>query len=114
MSNSADTARGSRARKAILSPFSTVKLTSLKSRSPFTVLLNSSTPRIFVPASRSGWKMMPGYLRIEGLISSMLSRSSIFRREVVCFDLATLALNRWMNSSNSFFFSSAFLFWFCC
>ncbi len=80
-----------------------MKLTSLKSRSPFTVLLNSSTLRIFVPASRSGWKMMPGYLRIEGLISSMLSCSSIFRREVVCFDLATLALNRWMNSSNSFF-----------
>ena len=114
MSNSADTARGSRARKAILSPFSTVKLTLLKSRSPPTVLHSSSTPRIFVPASRPGWKMIPGYLRIEGLISSMLSRSSIFLREVVCFDLATLALNRWMNSSSSFFFSSAFLFWFCC
>ena len=56
--------------------------------------------------------MMPGYLRIEGLISSILSFSSIFLRLVVCFDLATFALKRWMNSSSSFFFSSAFLFWF--
>ena len=112
ISMSAVTARGSRDRKATLSPFSTAKEILLNSVSPFTVVLSESTASIFVPASREGWKMMPGYLRIEGLISSILSFSSIFLRLVVCFDLATFALKRWMNSSSSFFFSSAFLFWF--
>ena len=114
ISKSAVTARGSRERKATLSPFSTVNEMLLKSVSPLTVLLSPSTARIFVPASREGWKMMPGYLRREGLISSMLSFSSIFLRLVVCFDLATLALKRWMNSMSSLRFSSAFLFWLAC
>ena len=35
-------------------------------------------------------------------------------RLVVCLLFATLALKRRINSSNSFFFSSAFAFWFCC
>ena len=34
-------------------------------------------------------------------------------RLVVCLLFATLAENLRMNSSNSFFFSSAFCFWFC-
>ena len=38
--------------------------------------------------------MIAGYLLDDGLISSMLSFSIIFFREVACFDLATLALNR--------------------
>ena len=72
-----------------------------------------STSRICVPGSRSIEKMMPGYLRVEGVISSTFSFSSIFFLEVVCFDLATLAEKRRMNSSSCFFFSSAFIFWFC-
>ena len=52
------------------------------------------------------------YLRLDGRISSTFSFSSIFLRDVVCLLLATLAENRRMNSSNCFFFSSAFIFWF--
>ena len=57
-------------------------------------------------------KIMPGYFRVEGVISSTFNFSSIFLREVVCLDLATLAENLLINSSNCFFFSSAFSFWF--
>ena len=49
---------------------------------------------------------------INQLISSKFNFSIIFLREVACFDFATLALKRRINSSNSAFFSSAFLF--CC
>ena len=70
--------------------------------------------RIWLPGSRSIWKMMPGYLRLEGRISSTLSFSSIFLREVVCLLLATLAEKRRINSSSCLRFSSAFMRWFCC
>ena len=115
ISKKAVIARGLRERNTILSPFSTLKLTSLKSTTPSSVfLLSPDTSRIWLPGSRSGVKMIPGYLREDGLISSTFSFSSIFLRLVVCLLFATLALNRRINSSSSFFFSSAFAFWFCC
>ena len=93
--------------------FSMVNDTLSKSTVPSgSVAFRPSTSRICVPGSRSIWKMIPGYLRVEGVISSTFNFSSIFLREVVCFDLATLAENLRMNSSNCFFFSSAFIFWF--
>ena len=94
--------------KATLSSFSMEKFTSLKSRVPSIDFASPLTSRILLPGSRDGVKMIPGYRREEGCISSILSFSSIFLRLVVCFDLATLALNLWINSSNSFRFSSAF------
>ena len=72
----------------------------------------SSTSSIWLPGSRSIWNMMPGYLRVDGAICSTLSFSSIFLRDVVCFDLATFAEKRRMNSSSCLRFSSAFIFWF--
>ena len=62
---------------------------------------------------RSMEKMIPGYLRDDGRISSTFSFSSIFLREVVCLLFATLAEKRRMNSSSSLRFSSAFARWFC-
>ena len=108
-------ARGSRLKNTILSPFSTLKFTSLNKTTPSSVSArNPDTSRIWFPGSRSGVKIIPGYLREDGLISSTFSFSNIFLRLVVCLLFATLALNRRINSSNSFFFSSAFAFWFCC
>ena len=93
--------------------FSTVKFTLSKRTVPSSsTAFKPSTSRIWFPGSRSIWKIIPGYLRLDGLISSTLSFSSIFLREVVCLLFATLAENRRINSSSCFFFSSAFIFWF--
>ena len=95
-------------------PFSMLKFTWSKSTPPSaSTAFKSSTSRIWLPGSRSIWKMIPGYFRLEGLISSTFNFSNIFLREVVCLLLATLAEKRRINSSNCFFFSSAFIFWFC-
>ena len=110
ISNKAVIALGSRDRKAILSPFSTVNSTSRNKVCPSIDLLKLRTSKIRSPTSRSGVKIIPGYFRVEGKISSTFNFSNIFLRLVVCFDFATLALKREINSCNSFFFSSAFLF----
>ncbi|MNY80160.1 hypothetical protein D3C86_2210800 [compost metagenome] len=54
--------------------------------------------------------MIAGYLRLEGLISSILILSKAFLREVACLDLDAFAENRRINSCNSFTLSSVFLF----
>ena len=101
-------------RKTTFCPFSMLKFTLSKSTVPSaSTALSPSTSRIWLPGSRSIWKMMPGYLRDEGLISSTFNLASIFLRLVVCLLLATLAENRRMNSSSSLRFSSAFCRWFC-
>ena len=50
---------------------------------------------------------MNGYLRLDGTISSSSILSSIFLREVACFDLEALAEKRATNFCNSLIFSSA-------
>ena len=71
-----------------------------------------STVKTSLPISRAILNPINGYLRLDGLISSNSIFSRLLLLEVACFDLATLALKRRINSSNSAFFSSAFLF--CC
>ena len=113
ISKSAVIAFALRERKTTFCPFSTLKFTLSKSTVPSSsTAFKFSTSRIWLPGSRSIEKMIPGYLRLDGRISSTFRRSNIFLRDVVCLLLATLAENRRMNSSNCFFFSSAFIFWF--
>ena len=113
ISKSAVIALGLWERNTTFSPFSILKFTLSKRTVPSSSqAFKPSTSRIWLPGSRSIWKMMPGYLRLDGRISSTFSFSNIFLRDVVCLLLATLAENRRMNSSNCFFFSSAFIFWF--
>ena len=113
ISNRAVMALGLWLRNTTFSPFSMLKLTLSNSTVPsLSVALRPSTSRIWLPGSRSIWKMMPGYLRLDGRISSTLSFSSIFLRLVVCLLFATLAEKRRINSSSSLRFSSAFWRWF--
>ena len=94
---------------AILSPLFTMKLTLSRiftSSNGFGDVLTVSN---CLPASRSDLKLMNGYLREEGRMSSSVSFSSCFLREVACFDFDALALKRWMNASSSLRFSSIFL-----
>ena len=57
--------------------------------------------RMTSPQARSGLKTTYGYLREETGISSMVSFSSSFLREVACLALEALELKRWMNSLSS-------------
>ena len=50
--------------------------------------------RIFRPHSRSGLKLMYGNLRLVEGISSRVSFSMTFLRDVACFDFAALEANR--------------------
>ena len=114
ISKKAVIARVSLDKKIILSPLFALNSTSLNSTLPSMVALSPLTSSILSPALRSGLKIIPGYLRVDACMSSTFSFSSIFLRLVACFDFFTLALNREINSCNSFFLSSAFLFAFCC
>ena len=102
-------------RNTTFCPFSMLKFTLSNNTVPsVSTAFSPSTSRIWLPGSLSIWKMIPGYLRDEGRISSTFSFSSIFLRLVVCLLFATLAEKRRMNSSSSLRFSSAFWRWFCC
>ena len=79
--------------------------------SPSTTLVRFSTFNTMFPTSLPGLKPMNGYLLSDGFISAISKLSNSFLREVACFALEALALKRAMNSSNSFFLASAFLFW---
>ena len=74
------------------------------------VLLIPVTVSSSLPTSRSGLNETKGKRRDETGISSILSSSRSFLRLVACFDFEAFALNRAINSCNSFFFCSAFLF----
>ena len=114
ISNRAVIALGLWLRNTTFSPFSMLKFTLSNSTVPsVSTAFKPSTSNIWLPGSRSMVKMMPGYLRLEGRISSTFSFSSIFLRLVVCLLFATLAEKRRMNSSSSLRFSSAFCRWFC-
>ena len=86
----------------IFSPRGTVKLRSLNNTTPSTVLLISLTDSTSFPRMRSVLKMMYGYLREEGLMSSSVILSSNDLRELACFDFDALALKRWINVFSSF------------
>ena len=98
---------------AILSPLVTFMLNPLNKDSPSKDLLKSVACSIWSPASLSWLKIIAGYFRVEASMSSTLIFSNNFLRLLACFDLEALALNREIKSCNSFFLSSAFLFWFC-
>ena len=100
----------SRLKNAIFCPFEISKLMLLNNTRPSTDLDNFSTFSIWLPTSRSGLKIMPGYFLLLGVMSSNTSLSSAFLRDVACLLLEAFALKRAMNSSRSFFFSSCFLF----
>ena len=89
--------------KRFYRPFCMVKLKFLNNRLPFKLLVSPFTSSILFPGSRSGVKIIPGYLRVEGLISSIFSFSIIFLRLVVCFDFEALALKRAINSCKFLF-----------
>ena len=65
------------------------------------------------PQGRSALNTMNGYLREEIGMSSMVSFSSSFLREVACFALEALEEKRWMNSFSSFALAVTFLFRSC-
>ena len=66
------------------------------------------------PQGRSGVKAMYGYLRDETGMSSSVSFSSSFFREVACRALEALALKRWMNAFRSLALALVFAFSLCC
>ena len=103
-------AKGFRLRNAIFCPFTISKVILLNSTLPSIDLDNFSTFKIWLPTSLSGLKMIPGYFLLLGVMSSNTSLSNAFLRLVACLLLEALALNRAINSSRSFFFSSVFLF----
>ena len=92
------TADGSLLMKAIFSFLLTLKVTLSKRVLPSTVFFKFSTFKIWFPTSLSGWKMIPGYLRFEGSISSIVNFSKAFFLEVACLLLDALAENRAMKS----------------
>src|ERR1700754_4458101 len=104
------TANWSSAMITTLSPFFNVNEMSLNKTLPSTDLESFSMFNTWLPTSRNGLKIMPGYLRLEGMMSSITSFSKAFLREVACLDFDAFALNRAMNSYRSFLFSSVFLF----
>ena len=88
-----------------------IKLTSLSTFLPFTVLERFLTSRTSLPTSLSCLNEQKGYLLDDTLIVSIWRLSSSFLRDVACLDLEALALNLWINSVSSFIFCSALLFW---
>ena len=65
------------------------------------------------PQGRSGAKPMYGYFLEETGMSSSVSFSSSFLREVACRDFEALALKRWMNAFRSLAFAAFFAFSLC-
>ena len=96
---------------ATLSVLERVKETLLSSFTPSTVLEMPLTLRTSLPSSLSIVKPIYGYFLDDAGSSSTVSLSSSFLLEVACLDLDLLAEKRWINSCNSFIFSSVFLFW---
>src|SRR3989339_380189 len=96
--------------KAILSLAFTVKLISFSTFSPSMVLVRFLTSRMTLPQGRSGLKEIKGYRLVETGISSMVSFSRSFFREVACFDLEALELNLWIKALSSLALSVTFLF----
>ena len=85
--------------------------TLLISFCPSTTFVRPSTFKTIFPTSLPGLKPINGYLLRDGLISTISKLSNNFFLEVACLAFEALALNLAINSSNSFFFASAFLFW---
>src|SRR3989339_348257 len=96
--------------KAILSLVFTVKLISFSTFSPSIVLVRFLTSRMTLPQGRSGLKAINGYLLEDTGISSKVIFSRSFFREVACFDLDALELNRWIKALSSLARSVSFLF----
>ncbi len=84
---------------------------SLNNVSPSCEAVKPSTVNTSFPISRPIWKLMNGYLRLDGRMSSNSILSSIFLRDVACFDFEAFAEKRAMNACNSLIFSSFFAFW---
>ena len=83
---------------AVLSPGRKIKLMLSRIVSPSILTVRFSTVRRSLPISRSALKLMNGYLRLDGTISSNSILSSIFLREVACLDFEALAEKRATNS----------------
>ena len=93
--------------RAVLSPGRKMKLILSKIVSPSILTVRFSTVKRSLPISRSALKLINGYLRLDGTISSSSILSSIFLRDVACLDLEALAEKRATNSCNCLIFSSA-------
>ena len=78
--------------------------------SPSILTERFSTVKRSFPISRSALKLINGYFRLDGTISSNSILSSIFLRDVACLDLEALAEKRATNSCNCLIFSSALAF----
>ena len=73
---------------------------------PSTLFETPSTRNISLPISRNVSKLIYGYLRDEGWISSSVILSSCFLRDVACFDFDALAEKRAIKSCSSLICSS--------
>ena len=93
--------------KAVLSPGRKIKLMLSRMTSPSILTERFSTVKRSFPISRSALKLINGYLRLDGTISSSSILSSIFLREVACLDFEALAEKRATNSCSCLIFSSA-------
>ena len=91
-----------------------MKLILSRMVSPSILTERFSTVKRSLPISRSALKLINGYFRLDGTISSSSILSSIFLREVACFDFEALAEKRATNSCNCLIFSSAFAFLSAC
>ena len=80
--------------KAILSPLRTVRVRLLSTGTPSMALDRSVISRIMSPQGRSGLNATCGYFLEEIGISSSVSFSSSFLREVACLALEALELKR--------------------
>ncbi len=105
-------AKSERDKIAILSPGRPINEILSNTFSPSIVLETFSTLTISFPISRPIGKLMNGYLREDGLISSKVILSNCFLRAVACFDFDALAENRATNSCSCLICSSFLAF--CC
>ncbi len=99
--------------KAILSPLRTIRSRLFSTLTPSISFVSPVTSRMMSPHGRSALNMTCGYLRDETGMSSRVSLSRSFLREVACLALEALELKRWMNSFNSAVFSEILRFSFC-
>ena len=105
-------AKSERDKIAILSPGRPINEMLSNTFSPSIVLEIFSKRIMSFPISRLSGKLINGYLRDEGLISSSVILSNCFLRAVACLDFDAFAEKRATNSCNCLICSSFLEF--CC
>src|SRR5450756_1341071 len=99
--------------KAILSPLRTIRSKLFNTLTPSISLVSPLIARMISPQALSGLKTTYGYFLDEVGMSSMVSLSSSFLRDVACLDLDALALKRWIKALSSSAFSDILRLSFC-